>query len=319
MDDIVSVQAANQPIKAIEAANVSRRFGDFRALDGVEIHVSAGEVVGILGPNGAGKSTFLRACEGLERVDGGRILALGSDLAVERGALKGKIGLVLQRPKFSGYATVRETVSLFSSFSPPKIPSERGVEVLGLTAKLDTRIGKLSGGERQRLGVLLGLMSGNEIILLDEPTSELDPQARRVVWRMISTVAREHGSAILMTTHQMEEAELLCDRIYIIDHGRIIASGTPSEVILENCDTMAVVFMVRESALERSTLDLTGSEMSRHGQFSRGSKRVSSVEEGQRLMRALFDSFGPDVVEVGLKRPNLEDVFIELTGAHLRP
>lgn len=308
----------DEKARLLEATNVSKSFGDFPALDGVSIHVESGEIVGILGPNGAGKSTLLRACEGLERPDTGRIVALGRDLTVEPGAIKGHIGLVLQRPRFSGYATIRETVTLFSSFASPRISPEKMVEALGLTSKLDTRIAKLSGGERQRLGVLIGLMAGHEIVLLDEPTSELDPQARRVVWRMIAAIARDHGSAVLMTTHQMEEAELLCDRIYIIDHGRIIAEGTPSQVILENCDTMSVAFTVRERSVERSGYELDPAETSRHGQFLKSRKRVTSIETGQALMRDLIERFGADLVEVALKRPNLEDVFIELTGAQLR-
>jgi ABC-2 type transport system ATP-binding protein len=305
-------------LKTLEVVNVSRSYGHFQALDGVDIHVGAGEIVGILGPNGAGKSTLIRACEGLEPIDQGRILILGEDLAVDRDAVKGRIGLVLQRPKFSGYATVRETIGLFRSFKPDGIPPDRMIEVLGLVPKLDVKIAKLSGGERQRLAVLIGLMGSHDLILLDEPTSELDPQARRVVWQLISTVARQRKSAVLMTTHQMEEAEFLCDRVYIIDHGKIIASGNPAQVIVENCETMSVEFMISDDVVEDLSSVYADLQITRHGQFLRCRKEVDTVAQGQVIMRDLLERFGTDVLEVGLQRPNLEDVFIKLTGAHLR-
>lgn len=305
-------------MNTLDVVNVSRAYGDFQALDGVDIHVDAGEIVGILGPNGAGKSTLVRACEGLEKIDQGRILVLGEDIAVDRNAIKGRIGLVLQRPKFSGYATVRETISLFRSFKPEGISPDRMVEALGLVPKLDVKIAKLSGGERQRLAVLIGLMGSHELILLDEPTSELDPQARRIVWQLISAVARQRKSAVLMTTHQMEEAEFLCDRVYIIDHGKIIASGNPAQVIVENCDTLSVEFMISDDMAGDLSSTYPDLRIARHGQFLKCRKEVETVEQGQTLMRHLLERFGAHILEVGLQRPNLEDVFIKLTGAHLR-
>jgi ABC-2 type transport system ATP-binding protein len=243
---------------------------------------------------------------------------LGRDITVERDAAKGHVGLVLQRPRFSGYATVRETVQLFASFRAAGENADRYVELLGLTPKLDVRIAKLSGGERQRLAVAIGLMGEHEILLLDEPTSELDPQARRVVWQLVSMVARQRNCAVLMTTHQMEEAEVLCDRVYVIDHGRIIASGNPAQVIVENCDSMAVCFMVRADAIGMLRARFPAVEPTCHGQYFKASKQVRTVQEGQQVMRELLEIFGDGMLEVGLQRPNLEDVFIRLTGADLR-
>ncbi|MFA7388142.1 MAG: ABC transporter ATP-binding protein [Thiohalobacteraceae bacterium] len=312
-----AAHAPSRPI-CLEVTNATRRYGDFVALDGVDVNVGAGEIVGILGPNGAGKSTLIRACEGLEPIDQGRVLLLGRDIAIERDAVKGRIGLVLQRPRFSGYATVRETIELFRSFHTGSIAPDHLTETLGLKPKLDVRISKLSGGERQRLAVLVGLMGGHELILLDEPTSELDPQARRVVWQLISMVAREQNSAVLMTTHQMEEAEVLCDRVYIIDHGRIITSGHPAQVIVENCEDIAVTLTLRDEALEAIRAAYPDLVMTRNGRLLKCQKSAVSVQEGQQLMRELLDRFGDAVLDVGLQRPNLEDVFIKLTGAHLR-
>lgn len=310
--------AANLGAPCLEVTNASRSYGDFVALDGVDLMVRRGEIVGILGPNGAGKSTLIRACEGLEPIDQGRISLLGKDIAIERDALKGRIGVVLQRPKFSGYATVRETIDLFRSFRACGAEPEHLIDALGLTSKLDVRISKLSGGERQRVAVLVGLMGRHELILLDEPTSELDPQARRVVWQLVSQVARQHNSAVLMTTHQMEEAEVLCDRVYVIDHGRIIAAGNPAQVIFDNCEEMAVVVTIQSAAMEALMSAYEGIATTRHGQFVKCHKKVATVEEGQQLMRELLDRYGAAVVDVGLQRSNLEDVFIKLTGAHLR-
>lgn len=306
------------PPMCLEVANATRRYGDFVALDGVDLNVRVGEIVGILGPNGAGKSTLIRACEGLEPIDQGRVSLLGRDIAIERNAVKGRIGLVLQRPKFSGYATVRETIALFRAFRIGSVAADRLTDLLGLTAKLDVRISKLSGGERQRLAVLVGLMGGHELILLDEPTSELDPQARRVVWQLISAVARQHNSAVLMTTHQMEEAEVLCDRVYIIDHGRIIASGNPAQIIVENCEDMVVTVTVYDEVLDAIKSAYPDLDIARHGRLFKCQRSVGSVQEGQQLMRELLGCFGAAVLDVGLQRPNLEDVFIKLTGAHLR-
>jgi ABC-2 type transport system ATP-binding protein len=310
--------APHRDIPCLEVNNATRSYGDFTALDGVDIMVKPGEIVGILGPNGAGKSTLIRACEGLEKIDQGRILLMGKDIAVERDALKGRIGVVLQRPRFSGYATVRETIQLFRAFRPGGSDPAPLTEALGLASKLDIRISKLSGGERQRLAVLIGLMGRHDLVLLDEPTSELDPQARRVVWQLISQAARQQGSAILMTTHQMEEAEVLCDRVYIIDHGRIIASGNPAQVIIDNCEEMAVMVTVHAEVLDAVTAAYPAISSTRHGQFVKCHMKVATVAEGQALMRTLLDRFGASVLDVGLQRSNLEDVFIKLTGAHLR-
>lgn len=302
----------------LDVVNATRRYGRFVALDGIDLTVGRGEIVGILGPNGAGKSTLIRACEGMEALDLGRISVMGRDITLEHSAALGHIGLVLQRPRFSSYATVRETVALFASLHAPRIAPKLLIGSLGLAPKLDMRIAKLSGGERQRLAVLIGLMGAHDLILLDEPTSELDPQARRVVWQLISSVARQYGSAILMTTHQMEEAQMLCDRIYVIDHGRIIASGSPAQVIIETCDELAVCITLGSDAEEELVRHYDDFNPVRHGVLVKCRKSVESAEEGQRLMRSLLDRFGPRVLEVALQRPNLEDVFIRLTGSHLR-
>ncbi|WP_338844655.1 ABC transporter ATP-binding protein [Massilia sp. W12] len=312
------MDSSDPSVPCLEVVNTSISYGDFIALDGVDLKIQSGEIVGILGPNGAGKSTLIRACEGLEKIDQGRILLLGKDISVERKALEGRIGVVLQRPKFSSYATVRETIDLFRSFRACGSEPERLTEALGLNSKLDVKISKLSGGERQRLAVLIGLMGRHELILLDEPTSELDPQARRVVWQLISQVARQHNSAILMTTHQMEEAEVLCDRVYIIDHGKIIASGNPAQVIFDNCEEMSVLVTIQADAMEAVGAAYPNIASTRHGQFIKCHIKVAAVEEGQKLMRELLERFGSAVVDVGLQRSNLEDVFIKLTGAHLR-
>jgi len=300
---------------AIEATNLTVSYGEFKALDGVDLHIEPGEIVGILGPNGAGKSTFLRLCEGDITVEGGRISGFGHDLSVEKHIMKNKISLVLQRPKFSSYATVKEIINLFSTLIKPKIDPNQLSRHLGLDIKLDTRISTLSGGQRQRLGVLVGLIWGSKLILLDEPTSELDPQARRIVWELIKTIAKTANSSILMSTHQMEEAETICDRVYILDHGKVIASGTPSQIIMEHCEEFNIYCTVKADDQEQSSKILPGFAGKQHGLLFKWERKIDSVEEGHEIMSALLKQKNFMIFDVGIQRSNLEDVFLKITGS----
>ena len=300
---------------AIEAINLTVSYGDFKALDGVDLHIEPGEIVGILGPNGAGKSTFLRLCEGDVSVDGGRISGFGYDLSIDKQAMKNQISLVLQRPKFSSYATVKEIINLFSTLIKPKIDPQKLSQHLGLDIKLNARVSTLSGGQRQRLGVLVGLIWGSKLILLDEPTSELDPQARRIVWELIKTIAKTARSSILMSTHQMEEAETLCDRVYILDHGKVIASGTPSQIIMEHCEEFNVYCTVNAEDLKISSEILPEFTGKQHGLLYKWERKINSIEEGHEVMSTLLNQKNFKVYDVGIQRSNLEDVFLKITGS----
>jgi ABC-2 type transport system ATP-binding protein len=303
---------------SLEITNLTKSYDGVLALCEVDLYVQPGEVVGVLGPNGAGKSTLLRLCEGVETLDTGRICCFGKDLSVEKNAIKGNLGLVLQRPTFSAYSTVREVIQLFSDLNATKFEPMKLANVLGLDEKLDAKIAKLSGGQRQRLAVLIGLMWGAGLILLDEPTSELDPHARRIVWDLISQVAKQANSAVLMTTHQMEEAEALCDRVYILEHGKVVTSGTPSQIIYEHCDEITLTVSIAESLLFQTQELLGELEYSKHGHILKCQKIVKSLEDGQELIKLLLQQDNFEVLDIGLERSNLEDVFIRLTGNSLK-
>ncbi len=302
---------------AIEACNLTVSYGNFKALDCVDLHIEAGEIVGILGPNGAGKSTFLKLCEGDSHIGSGRLSGFGHDLAVEKGIMKSKISMVLQRPKFSAYATVREIIALFSTLIQPRVNPDELATHLGLDIKLDSKIAKLSGGQRQRLGVLIGLMWGSELILLDEPTSELDPQARRLVWELIRIIADTANSSVLMSTHQMEEAETVCDRVYILDHGKVIASGTPDQIIMEHCEEYNIYFTVNVDDQKQSSQFMPDFLGKRHGLLYKWQKKIISIKDGHDMIFSLLNQNQFTVYDMGIQRSNLEDVFLKLTGSRI--
>jgi len=308
----------DKTVKNVEITNLTKSYDDFIVLDEVNLHVEKGEIVGVLGPNGAGKSTLLRMCEGRDKYDSGRIECFGHDISIDKDIVKGNLGLVLQRPSFSSYSTVSEVIELFASINKPRVNPDSLSRKLGLEEKADVRIAKLSGGQRQRLGVLIGLMWGAGLLLLDEPTSELDPQARRLVWDLIRIIAHEHNSSVLMTTHQMEEAESLCDRVYIIDNGKIVEHGTPSQIIMKHCDDVIVTFSIIDDEQSRNSGLLDECEYLQHGHVLKCRKSVESLQDGRRMMKELLDMANLEILDIGIKRSNLEDVFIQLTGSKLR-
>jgi len=304
---------------SLEISNLTKSYGNFIALDKVNLYVKAGEIVGILGPNGAGKSTLLRLCEGIEGFDEGRISFTDKDISIEKDLVKGNIGLVLQRPTFSSYSSVKEVISFFSNIKDPKFETTALARALELDIKFDSRIGKLSGGQRQRLAILIGLMWGPSLILLDEPTSELDPHGRRVVWDLIAKIAKESNSAVLISTHQMEEAELLCDRVYILDAGKVIASGTPAQIIYEHCKNITLNVSVNQDALYHLQEKIGEVDYSLHGEILRCSKNIDSIKVGKSFMKEVLNQIEFEVLDLALNRANLEDVFLHLTGEPLMP
>src|SRR6202142_585500 len=214
----------------IEVAGLIKRFGSLIAVDDVTFSVERGEIFGLLGKNGAGKTTTVEILEGYQAPDGGRVQVLGVDPKKGGGAWKDRIGLVLQDSDFDPSHTVAETVNLFAGFfSKPKSVSET-LELVGLTDKANVRIGRLSGGQRRRVDVALGIIGSPELLFLDEPTTGFDPSARREFWTMLEGL-RATGTTILLTTHYMEEAQHLCDRITSPSAGRIVAEGTSASLI----------------------------------------------------------------------------------------
>lgn len=302
MDGIVSVQ------------RLSKRYGAVEAVRDVSFSVQPGEIFGILGPNGAGKTTTLEMIEGLRRPDQGEAIVAGIDVRRDPQGVKAIIGVQLQEAGFFERLTVEETLNLFAAFHRKRLPVLPLIESLELTEKRRALVETLSGGQRQRLSVAIALVNDPKVLFLDEPTTGLDPQARRHLWATIERI-RADGRTIVMTTHYMEEAQRLCDRVAIMDHGRIIALDTPRELIREHAGMSAVA------------LGMETPEMNLHG--ITGVKEVTQTN-GDVLLHTR-DPLGTLHAIVELRRtgqlsyhslrmeePTLEDVFLTLTGRRLR-
>src|SRR6266850_3277735 len=225
----------------IEVENLTKRYGDVEALRGVSFSVSEGEVFGLLGPNGAGKTTTVEILEGLRAPDSGGVTVLSIDVARHPDALKERIGVSLQTAALYPKLTVVEVLDLFRSFYRRGRPTDELVTMLDLGEKRNTRTKELSGGQRQRLAVALALVNDPEVVFLDEPTTGMDPAARRSLWEIVRGL-QSSGKTILLTTHYMEEAEVLCDRLAIMDHGRILEAGTVNQLIDSRYKERAVRF-----------------------------------------------------------------------------
>jgi ABC-2 type transport system ATP-binding protein len=297
---------------AIEADDLRKRYGNVQAVDGVSFRVERGEVFGMLGPNGAGKTTTIEMVEGLRRPDGGRALVLGYDVVAQPRAVKELIGVQLQTPSLLPRLTVAEVLALFAGFFARARPVDELVALVGLEESRDRPAGKLSGGQAQRLSVALALVNRPEVVFLDEPTTGLDPQARANLWDVIETV-RAEGAAVLLTTHYMEEAERLCDRVAIVDGGRIVALDAPRRLIEANFSETAVSFRLRAApveALERLA----------------GVRRVEAditlytadVPAAMAALLAFSESDGERIADLYVRGATLEDVFLRLTGRRLR-
>jgi ABC-2 type transport system ATP-binding protein len=300
----------------IRVANLHKTYGQTRAVDGITFEVRRGEVFGLLGPNGAGKTTTVEILEGLRSPDSGDASVLGLDVARHPDALKVRIGVALQTAALYPKLTVFEVLELFRSFYPRGRQPDELIGLMDLGEKRDTRTQDLSGGQRQRLAVALALVNDPELVFLDEPTTGMDPAARRSLWSIVESLRRE-GRTILLTTHYMEEAEVLCDRIAIMDHGRILEIGTVRELVDSR---------FRERAVHFDRFD--GLSDGQLGAFP----GVSSVkhEDGEVVLftadvagtigavLAAADEIGAEPQNLAIRRATLEDVFLDLTGRALR-
>jgi ABC-2 type transport system ATP-binding protein len=301
---------------ALRLRNLRKTYKDVVAVDGLDLEVRRGECFGLLGPNGAGKTTTIEICEGLTPADSGEVELLGMRWESAAAALRQKLGIQLQETQLSEKLTVTETIRLFRSFFHQGPSTEEVIAQAQLTEKRDARVGGLSGGQKQRLALGCALVGDPEFLFLDEPTTGLDPQARRQLWDLIEQF-KAAGRTILLTTHYMDEAERLCDRVAIMDHGKVIALGTPRELIA----SIGVEHIVEFSAA--GILD--GAALGR----MEGIRDISS-ENGTVLMQvselhlavpALLGELGRQGVtltELRTHSATLEDVFVALTGRHLR-
>ncbi|WP_211318871.1 ABC transporter ATP-binding protein [Nocardioides silvaticus] len=216
---------------AIAAKGLTKRYGDLTAVDALDLTVAAGEFVGVLGPNGAGKTTLLEMLEGLRKPDAGEVSVLGEPAWPRNRALQPRIGVQLQASAFFERLTAREQIHTFAAlYRAPGSAADEWLERVGLVAKADTRVEDLSGGQAQRLSIACALVHDPELVFLDEPTAALDPQARRNLWDLLADI-NDSGRTVVLTTHHMDEAETLCDRVAIVDHGRLLQHDTPAALV----------------------------------------------------------------------------------------
>ncbi len=263
-----------------------RRYGDLVAVDGLDLNVGAGECVAMLGPNGAGKSTTVEILEGYRRRDAGEVRVLGVDPARGDRAWRARLGIVLQSVNDLAAVHVGEALAHFASFYPAPRPVEEVVALVGLEAKVGARIGSLSGGQRRRLDVALGVIGRPELLFLDEPTTGFDPEARRAFWDLIATL-RAEGTTILLTTHYLEEADALADRVVVVARGRKVADTTPDELKGRDRDVVVVRWWDGELREERTASPTA-------------------------TVARLAEHFGGEVPGLEVVRPTLEEAYLAL-------
>ena len=285
-------------------------------MDGLDLAVRAGECFGLLGPNGAGKTTTIEILEGLNKPDAGQVTVLGRQWGTQERELRERLGVSLQESRFHDKLTVFETLRLFRSFYRNGRDPEEALRDMSLEEKRDARVGKLSGGQRQRLAVACALTGNPEILFLDEPTTGLDPQSRRQLWEHIRAF-RARGGTILLTTHYMDEAEQLCDRVAIVDHGRIIAEGSPEELIGRLHASDILEFSSNPPATAALVAGIPGALDPRQ-RGSHWSVSVSSLVEAVPALLLALERSGAKLDELSTRRATLEDVFLVLTGRELR-
>jgi ABC-2 type transport system ATP-binding protein len=305
---------------AIQCRDLRKTYeGKVEAVRGLSLEIQAGECFGLLGPNGAGKTTTIEILEGLLEPTSGEVTILGQTWRDNARELRERLGISLQETRLSEKLTVRETISLFSSFYREPRSPQAVLELLQLTEKADSWVGKLSGGQRQRLAVATALVGNPKILFLDEPTTGLDPQSRRQLWDLIRSFQKA-GGTVLLTTHYMDEAERLCDRLAIVDHGQIIAEGTPADLIERLGGHHVVEFEVSgnpDGSALAAWRALPGVKSVRHD----GGLVCLNVHEPHLTIPALLNAVekqGEQLLHLTTRQASLEDVFVGLTGRHLR-
>ncbi len=304
---------------AIQCRNLRKTYeGKVEAVRGLDLTINIGECFGLLGPNGAGKTTTIEILEGLLQPTSGEVEVLGRTWQSHARELREWLGISLQETRLSEKLTVRETLQLFASFYRYPMAIEAVLEELALQEKADSWVGKLSGGQKQRLAVATALVANPKILFLDEPTTGLDPQSRRQLWDIVRQFQRRNGT-VLLTTHYMDEAERLCDRIAIIDHGQIIAAGTPVELIERLSGHHIVEFAISgysdSNGQQWSQLPGVQSVRADDGLFS---LRVSEPHETIPALLAEVQKQRAQLAHLTTRQASLEDVFVQLTGRHLR-
>jgi ABC-2 type transport system ATP-binding protein len=306
------------PDPAIQVQSLTKRFGALTAVDRISFEVQRGEVFGILGPNGAGKTTALECIEGLQLPTEGKTRVFGVDTAREADRTKGRIGVQLQASAYFDYLTLNEILDLFGRIYDRRAEPTSLLERVGLTDKADTVVNKLSGGQQQRFTVAAALVNDPEVVFLDEPTTGLDPQARRNLWEVIRGLRKE-GRTVIMTTHYMEEAEELCDRVAIMNRGSIVALDTP-DALIRTLPVPYVVSATIEPPMSESEIKaLTAVGAVEIGEA--GAVRISSSNSAATvpdLIAAVSSVEGRRLIDLEVRMATLEDLFLSLTGRDLR-
>jgi ABC-2 type transport system ATP-binding protein len=313
--DAMSIDTPPVTDSVIAVRGLTKRYGDTQAVAGIDFDVRKGEVFGLLGPNGAGKTTTVEILEGLRTPDGGEARVLGVDVAKEPDTLKPRIGVSLQTAALYPKLTVTEVIDLFRSFYASSRPTADLIDALELGERRNAQTSVLSGGQRQRLAVALALVNDPELVFLDEPTTGLDPAARRSLWDLVLGM-KSQGRTVLLTTHYMEEAEVLCDRLAIMDHGRILEMGTVDELVSKRFHERAVRFdaTTAVSVAELERLPAVRSVK------DEGEMLVYTTDVGTTIgaLLALAEARGVELGNLAIRRATLEDVFLDLTGRALR-
>jgi len=293
--------------------------GKVEAVRGLNLEIQAGECFGLLGPNGAGKTTTIEILEGLLEATSGEVSILGKSWKKNEREMREWLGISLQETRLSEKLTVRETIELFASFYRQPRSSSEVLEQLQLTEKADSWVGKLSGGQRQRLAVATALVCNPKILFLDEPTTGLDPQSRRQLWDIIRAFQRD-GGTVLLTTHYMDEAERLCDRLAVVDHGQIIAEGSPADLIDRLGGHHVVEFSVSGGS-DGASLEAWRALPSVESVREDAGLIALNVKQPHLTIPALLDAIhrqSRTLQHLTTRQASLEDVFVNLTGRHLR-
>jgi ABC-2 type transport system ATP-binding protein len=304
------------PPPVLQVENLVKRYGDVEAVRGVSFCVEEGEVFGLLGPNGAGKTTTVEILEGLRTLDSGKVSVCGLDPQRDSTALKNEIGAALQSTSLPDKLRTFEALQLFAGFYSRRRDPKELLKRFGLEEKRDTFYSKLSGGQKQRLALAMALVNNPRVLFFDEPTAGLDPQVRREIYDIIDELRREKKT-IVMTTHYIEEAERLCDRVAIVDHGKVIALGTPRELKAQSGNKTRIEVRLAKSESTDALNNLDGVTDCRN----LNDTYILHCQRPPQAIVALvkhLEARGNELVSLEIASPSLEDVFIELTGRRLR-
>jgi ABC-2 type transport system ATP-binding protein len=300
----------------IEVKNLYKSYGDVKAVTGISFSVSKGEIFGMLGPNGAGKTTTMEIVEGIRNADSGEVEVLGMNIRQHQRQVKANIGVQLQTTSLYPRLSVREVLDLFGSFFPRHVSADKLIETVELEDSSSKLCINLSGGQQQRLSVALAMVNDPSILFLDEPTSGLDPQSRHNIWKVIEYV-RSEGKSVFITTHYMEEAERLCDRLAIVDHGKIIVTDRPKTLITQHFKEEAIEFELDEHIDEEVFRQMAGVT---NAQLENGKMIIYSSEVPITIsaLMELAKQRNIQLTNLYVRRATLEDVFLKLTGRKIR-